>query len=58
MLVVKDNTLQQQTNEPELSMRYCEDNSEQFGLANYVAITYLWNDISVNPSTRGNLAHV
>ena len=47
-------------NEPTLSMRCCEDNSEQFGLANYVTITYLWNDRSVNPptSSKGNLAHV
>ena len=39
-------------NELTLSMRCCEDNSEQFGLANYVTITYLWNDRSVNPPTR------
>ena len=47
-------------NEPTLSMRCCEDNSKQFGLANYVTITYLWNDRSVNPptSSKGNLAHV
>ena len=47
-------------NEPTLSMRCCEDNSEQFGLANYVTITYLWNDRSVNPptSSKGNLVHV
>ena len=47
-------------NEPTLSMRCCEDNSEQFGLANYVTITYLWNDRSVNPptSSKGNLAYV
>ena len=47
-------------NEPKLGIKCCEDNSEQFGLANYVIITYLWNDRSVNPPTisRGNLAHV
>ena len=39
-------------------MKCCEDNSEQFGLANYVTVTYLWNDRSVNPSTRRNLAHI
>ena len=42
-------------NEPKLSMKCCEDNSKQFGLTNYVTVTYLWNDRSVNPSTRGIL---